>query len=877
MVISQIADKVDEIISVRHKWVPEIDSNITQIASRIAWLTKLSDTASELLKYEKDEELREGLEASIKEINDLARTLMTKRSVLDELKSEFTRNTLNIGVSGEARVGKSTTLQKITGLTDVQIPTGKGLPVTAVRSEIFNRDEDKAIIEFRSPLSFVEEYLKPHLNSINSVLTESPIRVDSIAEFKSCKLPSTLGNGVPTSAANSLRELHQAQRGLPTYEQYLSLGKKTVSLDELRHFISYPSNSDEVAEEQEGRIADRAYLAVKRAEIYCKFPGLGEAKVGLVDLPGLGEIGKNAAEIHLKGLEDKVDQVFLITKPTSTKGFMDQGIAANIDQLLTIQPGVKNRSDLITIGINVEKGAEESCKTLRSSFEREFNAAQKDDKFEIIDYSAVDVDSVHDLFQMLLQKLSDRLPVMDAQNLEYALAVGDTEHQTNDVVGRLDETLSHIIKQIPLPDRTMNERIDEVSRNIIDGLKSLEDDWFVSISEESEVHEKFKKDVEDIHSTVEKKINNGLFQNNWDAWNSHAKGQVDYYSYYRSEARRIRREIIESYSRLDGFYTAEVSYFQNSVLDRFLQNAGGINRHFNLEAINSPLERIQLVSREFESTIRDEDLLDALNLLLGINFTFRSNVFLQIEQYLGNLANPSDVIPNSRDTKRNTLGGIGKPDKVKIESAKEYLIEDAEDANNKIKAALLAQNDNFNKYLSICISFFNDYLYRKDVDNFKQNIVRALINEYRNYFFEERDDQSVDPRKKLAQSLRENIKRNISDNYGRKAFKPQKDMVSRASQIQEPHCVSEQKLNWLNKYSKNQIIEGYIKRIVNFGAFVTLDKYDALIPISEISDHYILHPSEILHEGQQVRAKILAIDTKKGQISLSMKGVIQNQ
>ena len=103
---------------------------------------------------------------------------------------------------------------------------------------------------------------------------------------------------------------------------------------------------------------------------------------------------------------------------------------------------------------------------------------------------------------------------MDAQKLEYALAVGDTEHQTNDVVGRLDETLSHIIKQIPLPDRTMNERIDEVSRNIIDGLKSLEDDWFVSISEESEVHEKFKKDVEDIHSTVEKKINNGLFQNN---------------------------------------------------------------------------------------------------------------------------------------------------------------------------------------------------------------------------------------------------------------------------------------------------------------------------------------------------------------------------
>lgn len=54
------------------------------------------------------------------------------------VRDRIARTTLNIGVSGQARMGKSQLLQSISGLTDEQIPTGPTVPVTAVRSRICN-------------------------------------------------------------------------------------------------------------------------------------------------------------------------------------------------------------------------------------------------------------------------------------------------------------------------------------------------------------------------------------------------------------------------------------------------------------------------------------------------------------------------------------------------------------------------------------------------------------------------------------------------------------------------------------------------------------------------------------------------------------------
>jgi small subunit ribosomal protein S1 len=68
-------------------------------------------------------------------------------------------------------------------------------------------------------------------------------------------------------------------------------------------------------------------------------------------------------------------------------------------------------------------------------------------------------------------------------------------------------------------------------------------------------------------------------------------------------------------------------------------------------------------------------------------------------------------------------------------------------------------------------------------------------------------------------------------------------------------------------------IEGPITKLMNFGAFVQIaDGIEGLVHISEITaERRLNHPSDVLRAGQVVKAQVLAIDTEKRQIKLSMK------
>jgi small subunit ribosomal protein S1 len=71
-------------------------------------------------------------------------------------------------------------------------------------------------------------------------------------------------------------------------------------------------------------------------------------------------------------------------------------------------------------------------------------------------------------------------------------------------------------------------------------------------------------------------------------------------------------------------------------------------------------------------------------------------------------------------------------------------------------------------------------------------------------------------------------------------------------------------------------VEGPVTKLMNFGAFVQItDGIEGLVHISEIvADRRLNHPSEALRAGQVVKAQVLAIDTEKRQIKLSMKQLI---
>ncbi len=75
----------------------------------------------------------------------------------------------------------------------------------------------------------------------------------------------------------------------------------------------------------------------------------------------------------------------------------------------------------------------------------------------------------------------------------------------------------------------------------------------------------------------------------------------------------------------------------------------------------------------------------------------------------------------------------------------------------------------------------------------------------------------------------------------------------------------------MSKLEKGQILEGTIKNVTDFGAFVDLGGVDGLLYITDISWGRVSHPSEVLSNGQTLNVVVLDFDDDKKRISLGLK------
>jgi len=74
------------------------------------------------------------------------------------------------------------------------------------------------------------------------------------------------------------------------------------------------------------------------------------------------------------------------------------------------------------------------------------------------------------------------------------------------------------------------------------------------------------------------------------------------------------------------------------------------------------------------------------------------------------------------------------------------------------------------------------------------------------------------------------------------------------------------------KYIPGHIIKGTITKITNFGAFVELEsELEGLLHISEIADHKIENPQEVISKGEEIEVKILKVDNDSRKIGLSLR------
>ena len=94
-------------------------------------------------------------------------------------------------------------------------------------------------------------------------------------------------------------------------------------------------------------------------------------------------------------------------------------------------------------------------------------------------------------------------------------------------------------------------------------------------------------------------------------------------------------------------------------------------------------------------------------------------------------------------------------------------------------------------------------------------------------------------------------------------------VVSRRAVLEEER--DRMKATILKDLAKDQIREGQVKNITDFGAFVDLGGIDGLLHITDMSWGRVQHPSELVKIGDKVRVKVLNFDPEKERISLGLK------
>src|SRR5690349_2455972 len=73
-------------------------------------------------------------------------------------------------------------------------------------------------------------------------------------------------------------------------------------------------------------------------------------------------------------------------------------------------------------------------------------------------------------------------------------------------------------------------------------------------------------------------------------------------------------------------------------------------------------------------------------------------------------------------------------------------------------------------------------------------------------------------------------------------------------------------------FKVGDVIDGTVTKLVNFGAFVRVRAgLEGLIHISELSHQRVAHPGDVVHEGQQLKLKIISLDSERHRLGLSLK------
>lgn len=571
---NSIKEQINDIIHKRLQLIPEIEAR-KETVNKLRHELKILETA--VINAVGNNKLDETVKDKLREIKFQSLYTELNRNIeeLEVLNARFQRGTVNIGVSGVARVGKSTFLQTLSGLTEDQIPTGSGEPVTAVRSRIFNsKIHSRAVITFHSWDSLKKDIVQPFhalLGLPDPAFSESDFENYSYPDIKEIDPEQKSQEKV-----SYLSRLKLMQTSFKSYKDLLSGNEKVVDLNYLRDYVAYPKRDQIDSDNEKGILTERKYLAVKEAKIECSFPSTEVEKIGIIDLPGLGELDANAEKHHIQGLKNEVDFVILVKRPIEGMAFWKQEdgkTATLLDEARGVF--IKNRKDFVSILVNSSNlDSSELLKALFASIHENANENVHEKHFKVIRGDARDKESVKsDILGPVLKHLAERLTVMDKQILDGTFQSFD---KSKSLVQIVVNDLESAMKDIPL-DTDTEELLIELCQKMQSKVAGAIQDLYSNLEDQISAdrdNEPFQNEVDNIHDEVKEYIENyfGIGENAWKNKFNELFKVKQHTDFFGDEFNRIRVDIAQKYCQLDTFFQTIVEEIWARILTIFKEN-----------------------------------------------------------------------------------------------------------------------------------------------------------------------------------------------------------------------------------------------------------------------------------------------------------------
>lgn len=404
------ATQIAQIIQKRRPLALKIETVEINLKSLSAALRQLEKQRDQLLDKVGDP----GTIGRLREIDCSAiqRSIDTELAALNSLKSRFSRNTLNIGVVGRARQGKSRLLQSLTGLSMAEIPDGDDQHCTGVRSNVHHNSEvgeTYAEVSFHTERSFLDEVIAPYYEQLS--LGSRPRSIQDFADVPLPELPKELAE--KRQAAAKYDHLCRYHQNLHKYRDALSKSSlRRVPRHEIREYVA----QDTV----DRRRIYFNYLAVREVKIVCSFPNLDIGQIALVDMPGLGDTGIGDEERMIKTLGQDIDLVLFVRMPKSTGDFWAKEDVELYDMANSalIDLPIKEWSFMVLNQISGSSDNRRNCESLAATISEKHIDVQD----VVIADCADSQEAQTEILDRVLHYLGQRVEILDRQ---YASACQD--------------------------------------------------------------------------------------------------------------------------------------------------------------------------------------------------------------------------------------------------------------------------------------------------------------------------------------------------------------------------------------------------------------------------------------------------------------------